>query len=329
MKQKPFKKKSLNQKSKDILKQVSQYWGTLCLIGAVVVLGISITLAAYTNFSVARRVVSVKDGSVILFSSNLLFTEDKLTESGAYRNRKLTLNDANGFLLDIANYIPGDASTFNNQNIVYSLQITLLSESSNPTGYSVKVGDQSYFFTESAEEGTYVLLLENQKLAGNVQSKNSYTVFVPEADKNQVRLCVEAIPEDNSYPATNYKKLAAGIIIGELLLEKNWTGKLLDNREGRLPVQYDGFNYAISGYGEGKLTLSWDTAVLDVNPWFEEDLTDLWTSTSEGKKTITFTVGGKDQPTAYQTQFYWVGEPQDISWEELLKYITLSFIETK
>lgn len=311
---------------KKIKKWLKRYWGTVCLLVAILMLCVTGTWASYTNFSIARRVVSVKDGSKVLFSSNLLYTEDKLTDSNSYRNRRVSLNSDNQFSLDIYNYVLGDDSNYNNHAIVYTLQITLLTGTESYDDYYVHAGDATLYRFQN-KDGVYVASVENQRLDGNTLSKNSYSIYVPEADKNFVRFYIEAIPNDESYAATNNKKLAAGILIGQMTLEKNWTGYILDTQDGRTPNQYDGFNYEVSGYGKGTVTLSWNPNILEMNPWFFETVGSTAASDSKGWKTLQFQVGGDDQPSAYQTQFYWVGKPQDITWEVLLGNIQMNFTE--
>lgn len=300
-------------------------WGMACLLGAVVLLCITGSLAAYTNFSYARRVVAAKTENRTLFSSNLLYTEDKTTESGLYRTKKITLSQNNSFLIEIYNYQLGDTKTYNNQTITYTLQCTLLASGDSVSGYSIQSGETTYSF--SAQDGNYVATIKNQTLERNVLSVNRFVFNVPEADRDKMKLCIEAIPEETSYNATNSKKLAAVILTGEMTVEKNWTGRLLDSQDGRSPNQYDGFNYEISGNGQGTVTLSWDTSVLKISPWFEGD-TGGTLNTVDGWASIEFSVGGDDQPLSYQTQFYWIGKPQNIDWQPLSQKIKVSFTES-
>ena len=323
-----------------IKRWLKRYWGTVCLVSAVFVLCLSGTWAAYTNFSVARRVVSVKDGSTVLFTSNLLFTEDKLVSSDSYRNRKITLNSSNQFSLEIYNYVFGDKTTYNNHSIEYLLQIKLISQSLKPSGYIVSDGSQQYALT--LQDGAYSVSLDNQTLAGNKLSKNSYIIQVPEEDKNQVYLCIEAVPTEQAFSATNYKKLGAGILIGDMVLEKNWSGRILDLQDGLGPNQYDGFNYEITGFGQGTVVLTWDASRIDISPWFEENISEYIVDSSNesvqnGWKLLKFRVGGENQPSAFQTQFYWVSEPPSISkdqvelqkewWKKIKDSILLTYSE--
>lgn len=316
-------KKSTSEKLNFIKKHAHRYWGTVCLVVAICVLIVSGSMAAYTNFSMARRVVTLKDGGLVMFSSNLLYTEGKNTVVDEYRNRKVTTTN-NSFTVEIYNYVMGDASSYNNQDIKYSLKVTLLSESSNPSGYGIHINDTDTSYVLSEQDGSYSVNLQNQELLGNQASKVSYTISIPEEDKNGARIRIEAIPEESSYAATNNKKLAVGVIIGNLVLDKNWKGEILDSQSERVPKDYDGFNYAISGYGSGSITLSWNSAYLEVSPWFLEELNQSVTE-ENGWKKITFPVGGEGQPEAYQTQFYWSGKNRNITWAELKGAILLNY----
>lgn len=293
-------------------------WGLVCLLAAVLLLCISGTLMAYTNFNSVRRLVSVNSDSNVLFYSNLLYAEPKSTDESDYRTKKLTLTE-NQFTLNIYNHFPGDTATVNDQDITYTLKCTLLSASDNGAGFSV---DGTKF--SPLADGSFGTVLSGQTLTGNTASMKSYSIVIPDSETDIVRIRIEAIPNDASYAATKQHKLAAVILHGELVAEDQWTGRIIDQQKGRKPADYDGFNYEISGTGAGKVTLTWDASALQLDPWFQSAVTNPPSEVIENP--FTFEVGGENQPTAYQLQFYWVSRPDDeMSWEELSSKITVSF----
>ena len=294
-------------------------WGLVCLLAAVLLLCISGTLMAYTNFNSVRRLVSVNSDSNVLFYSNLLYAEPESTEKSDYRTKKLTLT-GNQFTLNIYNYFPGDTATFNDQDITYTLRCTLLSDSNNGSGYLVNGTP----FSKS--DGTFGAVLSKQKLPGNVTSMNSYSVVIPDSEEDIIRIRIEAIPEgDASYAATKQHKLAAVVLHGELTAEDQWTGRIIDLQEGRSPADYDGFNYEISGTGAGTVTLTWDASKLKLDPWFRVAVNG---KLSDSGNSLTFSVGGEDQPSAYQLQFYWASQNRVSDWKDMPK-ITVAFQKTK
>lgn len=298
---------------------MKKYWGTMSLLAAMLLLFIVGSFAAYTNFSSVRRVISVKTDDRVLFSSNLLYCEERNTESSSYKDKKITLTGSNNFVVEVYNYNLGDTSTYNNKTITYTLKATVYTGSESVSGYAVKTDtEQSVAFSGTESEGIYTAELTDQELAGSSLSKKRYTFSVPESDKDKMQICVEAIPGDSSYGATSQKKLAAFIITGERILQKTWEGRFLDERTDRTPDDYDGFNYEITGNGQGEVTMTWDSGILKISPWLASQVVN--------GSTIQFSVGGEGQPSAYQVQFYKADSwNPDIGWEQLLGAVTVTF----
>ena len=67
----------------------------------------------------------------------------------------------------------------------------------------------------------------------------------------------------------NNQKLAAMITIADKTVTHGWSGRFLDD-SGYNPSGYSGYNYEISGTGEGTITLSWDPS-LEISQWFLRD----------------------------------------------------------
>lgn len=300
-----------------------KYGIAICLAVCVLLLCVAGSYAAYTNFSSAKRVVSAQADEHILFSSNMLYTENKDTESSFYQRKRIALTENNDFVVEIYNYDPGDTAVYCHQNIIYQLKVTLLSGFGSPEEYKVSDGTTEHFFSIDSN-GAYTLVIDQLTLYGEQLSTHSFRFHIPEQDKNQMKMCVEAIPMEESYGATNQKKLAAVILTGEMITSKTWSGQLVDVQSEREPDDYDGFNYEISGNGEGTVTLEWDPDILTINPWFVSQTGAV--SVSDGA--IKFAVGGDGQPFAYQTQFYKADKwDTSISWENLVEKIKVIFSE--
>lgn len=119
---------------------------------------------------------------------------------------------------------------------------------------------------------------------------------------DKVSIKIAAVPNDDTdYLATNQKKLAAEITFRDVSLTDNWSGKFIDEKSERTPIKYDGFNYEISGSGEGTVTITINAPeALEFSPWMTANgWTQKADNNSWGRE-----VGGDDQPTAYMTQFY-------------------------
>lgn len=294
---------------------IRRYWGTVWLLAVEILLLIGGSLAAYTSFSSVKRVVSTGESQAVLFSSNYLYLTDKdVTEYSARRVTPVPVYDSNEpsiitsekFTVSVSNYLLSNPSAWNTQNIEYTLTATLIPINGgdlpeNFNQITIQYGTETKTFQSETLEFTGLTL------TNDAVHTHSFVVLLPAGIESQIKIQMIAKPKEESYSATNQQKLAAVLIMGELAPVKNWTGHFIDEKTNIIPYDYDGFNYEISGNGEGKVTLTWDYSKLELSPWFASDETP---SIENGWKKIEFSVGGEDEsgverPTAYQTQFYW------------------------
>ena len=108
--------------------------------------------------------------------------------------------------------------------------------------------------------------MKDQKLAAGKSRKNSYSFRIPKALKDKIKIQITAEPDSSSADAVNSQKLAAILSFADYKVTKNWTGKFLDSTINKKPLDYDAFNYEISGNGEGKVTVTWDDK-LQLSSW--------------------------------------------------------------
>ncbi|MGN0425364.1 MAG: hypothetical protein ACI4FY_08610 [Acetatifactor sp.] len=315
---------------RQMTKWIKEYGMLLLLILTVVILAVAGSYAAYVNFSSVKRVVSTGKGSQVYFSSNYLYLVGK--DETSYGMRKIApsvTQDGNYYsvTIQVCNYVYGNTEQVNANSINYSLTVTLLSsdggslpaEARNVSLNGVNFGDNQAVTTSQVT------------LPAGQATMHSYTIQVPVAIKDSIRLQVVAVPvNDASYAAVENQKLAAILTMTELSLTNNWTGRFIDD-QNVMPAGYDGLNYEISGIGEGTVTISWDPVVVQISPWFVEDLKkDIVDSAKiiTGSDFCSFPVGGENQPSAYQLQFYKAGTnsfSNVISWEDMKTKVTVTY----
>jgi len=80
-----------------------------------------------------------------------------------------------------------------------------------------------------------------------------------------------------------------------------WTGTFIDNATS--PKDLDGFNYRLSGSGEGTVTLTWNTKYVDISTWFENTYVLTISKDSSGIATATLKVNSAEK-NQYDIQFY-------------------------
>lgn len=298
-------------------------WGITLLLLLMAVLVVSFgSMAAYTNFNSVKKVVSTGKPNDTLFSSNYLYlVTDAETNYSTRRITPATDGDYSTFTVQIYNYVYGNPSAWNTENIQYSFVVKIMprSDGNNLPAESgnivVQKGETEATKTAVSNTITHTI---TSTLSSTSASQDSYAIKVPTSIKDQIKMEITATPTDST--KTSSKKLAAIISMATLETVSNWTGKFLDSKNNQ-PLEYDGYNYEISGNGEGTVTLEWNSAVLQASVWFTDGHTI--TTKEENYKSITFDVG---DDSAFQLQFYRVpGATIPDDWNGLESCVKVSF----
>lgn len=281
----------------------------------MLILIVSGSFAAYTSFNSVKRVVSTERRSDTMFGSNYL-TLLNLTDNN-YSIRRITLSeeaDKNTFTVKVCNYAWGDESLYNTKDITYTVQAKLIAMDGGNLPESIaqiKINDTE--FNANGERK-----LTNQELKTGKAGENTYRFELPAELKNKIEIQIVVEPVSESVEAVNSQKLAAVISFADYESVKSWTGHFLDSQTGRIPADYDAFNYEISGNGAGTVTMTWPES-LQLSKW-----------TTDGKQVTgpySFYVDGAT--TAVQFQFY--RNPENKidaqTWAELEKLVTVTFEE--
>lgn len=313
-------------------KWIKRYGVTVWLVTAAIALLVSVSYAAYITLDISKHVVSTgSGGNIVRFSSNYLYVTDI---GGSYGTRKVTTmhdneKNSDNFTVEVCNYIYGNTAAVNSSDIIYSLVAELVyTGDTPPEGITVSPA--------SGESVSFVngrLTIPGRTLPAGTATADKYVFSIPEGIKDQISIRIAAIPDDSSLSATRQKMLAAEIVFKNASLTNNWDGEFIDTKTVLTPMQYDGFNYEISGNGKGTVTITWKKDILEISPWFRPNGVEA-TKTNEG---WSFPVGGDNQPSAYMTQFYikdrtsfdaeFGGQEQAAMWEKLESLVTVSFVE--
>ena len=117
--------------------------------------------------------------------------------------------------------------------------------------------------------------------------------------KSDIYMKVTAMPTDQA----ELKPLSAklGVIYINNNTSATWTGTFIDNATS--PKDLDGFNYRLSGSGEGTVTLTWNTNYVDISPWFKNTYDLTISKDSSGIATATLKVNSAEK-NQYDIQFY-------------------------
>lgn len=295
---------------------------TLWLVLASAALLVTGSFAAYTAVDYVKRVISTSKGEQPRFSSNYLYLVDKSEEDYSHRWVTPVTNDRDetcAIVLWVNNYLYGMIDEPNTRDISYKLQVTVMDTNGNP------LQDESGVTVDGTQPSSYNITHKLQAAAKGVHK--DHTISVSKELIGHIVLKIVAEPTEYSYSATGHQKLAAIIHLSDGAQSSGWRGKFMDI-DSRPVAEYDGYNYEMSGTGEGTLILSWDKA-LQISPWFLDQY-KLTPAEVDGRWQISMQVGGQDnaqqeRPSAYQIQFYKADREfiDSLTWPQLEAMVTV------
>lgn len=284
---------------------------TICIVVlSITLIGFSV-FSAYTNINKVKRVVSTQGGSGVAFSSNYLALINN-TESNFELKRISIPQNAESveFAITVCNYVHNNPSLFNSNDISYNIEIKLFSALNNELvtddkGLSVQKLEEATFY--SFQNGVCEIIEQNLK--GKEKSTNTYRITVPRSFiDDKVNIQVKAVPTDNSLSYTDNYILARKFTFTEYSENTTtWTGSFVEKN----PNDYDGFNYIITGHGEGTIQLKWNSTKLEISKVFLDN-NNLIPYEEENYKTISFEVNSNEK-NRYNIQFYKTGNDNDLN----------------
>lgn len=321
--------------------------------------GVRVGFAAYSSVQNVKRVVQLsKKVEDVLFSSNYLSKFDQNENNyGASKLINFTRSDGETarvtrfFVVTVNNFDLSNHSLWNDKNINYTLNVTVLDKNGMPITDTAKLSGMSVNGTQFTSG---VVKLENQTLQTGKRSTNSYTITLNENYKD-IKLKVEAVPtEPNDYGTTKNYKLCKIFEFGEISANTDvrWTGTFSDakvtsatagnNQIGDL----DGFNYRLAGSKDGKVTLTWNKDYVDISPIFVEEISNKKKPGTENNRNVTYDINNNSitfdvfaTDKEFILQFYRTLKPAGEMWDPANKtvyvldngtqtnYVTFSFTE--
>ena len=270
----------------------------LALAGLLAVAGGS--YAAYTSQDAQRAVVRNRDTEAIRFTSNYLQTCANGTSAAQYAGRTI-LFDANVkkqdsvvFDIDIYNYVKGNTSLVSERDITYDLTLTF---EGGQGGYVVNghtVTGDTY-----TEKGV--------TLKGRMANSSKYTISIPGADIDNLKITATAIPTKLS--VTNNQILAAIILpcTESKVNVFSYQGTFTDASSDTVPADYDAFNYEVSiSSGKADVTLTWDPEAVEIDQYFLKKIGKGDISPKAGS--VTFEMDQDNGTGNYRIPFYIVSK---------------------
>lgn len=271
---------------KRILRVMKKHWIVIWLAVALLAFGVFVTYAAYTEVSSVKRVVSTQASPGEMFSSNCMRPDISI--------RKLS---SSVYTVTVCNYDQDKPTMYNPSTITYTLHAELqvkrgdtyytmpqLESALNDPGlygsYVDKAANYSIYKSyddadpntplESSKygftsENGYTVSFASDTLASLRSSVDRYTVEINNADTD-VYVHVWAVPSE----PTSLRKIETRLY-GAAASEDTatWTGTMLET--DCATVDYDFYNYVITGSGAGTVDILWDPYKFEINPFFFAD----------------------------------------------------------
>lgn len=280
---------------KAIFQKLSRHWTLIWLIAALTAAGTFAALADYTGVNSTKRVVSTQAPNGVLFSSNSLkATVGNSTVSTA---QKLSAQE---YDITVCNYEQIKAAQPNNEDITYTLTATLqVKEGGRYYDLSSLTGERRAYYEGLLNGRSYTIALSIDDGSGdavtntpiNLAAQQGYT-----CNFDGCRLTKEVLSTDMFRISFDAAELAAGHTEPDFYIAVNanptfpsginaihnlycasqsaaeassWKGELLEAADCA-SVDYDFYNYILTGSGRGTIDVMWDTTMFEINPFFSD-----------------------------------------------------------
>lgn len=281
---------------------------------AAILAVITVTFAAYTNFSSAKRVVTVK-GTEQFFTSDVLLEYQQ--ESGI-QTRVISFGEEDKvFSVTVSNHLQGDTTKYDTKNIPYTFKAELVDADGNSV-------TDSNVYSKLSVNGTAMssnpVTISSQVLNGGSAQDQPYTFKLDPAILNyRIKITAETTRSE-------YKFLGRIIAFTTNVTATNWSGSFMEAEKTAVTgdKELGIINYKISGQTEEDCVLSWDSSKVEIDQWCLAKMTSETPTKNGNMKSVTLHLGAADTPKQYLLTFYRTYAEQDLteSWENVSKYIS-------
>ena len=280
---------------KKLVKHIKKHWIMFWMVCSLIGVGTFIGFASYTGVSSVKRVASTRPSTKVLFSSNVL-------KSQATSQRLSTQE----YTITVCNYDQKDSTDVNQNPITYEMTAYLVIKKGE-TNYikvsdymndeSVSAADKAYYQskldgktysiqmvgddTDSSYTGTLVNLVSEAgysttitdrcTLAGAAKSTDQFKIRFDDQERTVTEpifyIYVEAHPTSPSALSTIFNRLGTAQSTADAA---SWQGKLIET--DCQSVDYDFYNYVLTGSGVGTVDIMWDPNKFEPNDFFFSEL---------------------------------------------------------
>ncbi|MDD6489609.1 MAG: hypothetical protein PUG48_07340 [Clostridia bacterium] len=271
-----------------LLKIIKKYWTRVWLVCVVLLLGGAfVTYAAYTEVSSVKRVVSTTSAPGALFSSNCMRTD--------ISSRRLTSAE---YTITVCNFDQEKPTTYNPSTISYTLKAeiqvkfkdqymtmadlkTALNNDEEYSNYVAKAANYCIYKTEDDVNGevsplsinrftsdkNFTVTFDIDTLESQKSSIDKYKVEIDKSDLENTNpeFFIHVWAEPNS--PSNLNQIDTRLYGAKNVADTaSWTGTFVET--DCETVDYDFYNYVITGSGTGMIDILWKPDKFEINKFF-------------------------------------------------------------
>ena len=287
---------------------------------AIVLALLTVSFAAYTSTSSAKRVVTVA-GQKQYFTSDVLYEYSSDTDIQTRTISMAKGDAAKLFSVTLSNYLQGDKTKYDAKSTSYDLTVELMDANGNKVsdaGVYTKLKVNNVSMTENPQR------FNKNELSGGAAVDYVYNFSFTDDSLLNYRIKITATPTDRS----EYRSLGRIIAFAVDSTTTNWNGNYIEAEKNAVEAfnTLGMINYKISGQVEEDCTLSWDSSRVEIDKWFLEsmNINSDPVPDKDGRKSVTLHLGSPNTPQQYTITFYrtYAGQDLNESWQEISQYIT-------
>ena len=280
---------------------------------AAILAAITVSFAAYTSLSSAKRVVTVK-GTEQFFTSDVLLGYQNDSE---IQTRVISFGDEEKvFSVTVSNHLQGDETKYDTKNIPYVLKVELLDDNGK------SVTDENVYSKLSIDNtnmSSNPTILSNKILNGGSKQDQTFTFKLGTEILNyRIKITAETTRSE-------YKTLGRVIAFTTNSTATNWSGSFIEAEKAAVDSnkELSFINYKISGQVEEDCVLSWDFSRVEIDQWDLQKMTSETPTQDGNMKSVTLHLGKPGTPRQYLITFYRTYAEQDLTenWNDISEYI--------
>ena len=285
---------------------------------AVIFLLLAGTLAAYTSLSNAKRTISTV-GSKQLFSSNILLEYEKEDDIQG-DSMSFSKDGDSTFKVSVCNYSQDNLEKYASEDINYTIKVSLMDQNG-------KIVTDKNVLSRYKWDNTSFSNLENNItdcLRKGQKSQHIYSITVPAEYMKGYKIKIIAKPQKDGY-----RSLGRIISFSEDVSSSEWKIDYLNDELEQKAYDLGCINTRLTGSEYAILTLKWDTAHVQIDPWFLEDIKKSTVYRESSDNSLTLKAGGDSGSNQYDITFYRTAPvhsddstPED--WNAIKSYISLT-----